>query len=103
MHPLVTSQLAAIKSVCARFRVRRLAVFGSCAAPRPGSEPGDIDLLVEFEPMTPSEHADSYFGLLEQFESLFQVPVDLVEPAAIRNAIFQQAVDLTQVPVYVAA
>jgi hypothetical protein len=24
----------------------------------------DLDLLVEFEPMTPSEHADSYFGLI---------------------------------------
>jgi predicted nucleotidyltransferase len=78
---------------CARFHVRRLALFGS-AARSPDSEPRDYDLLVEFQTMTPVQHAESYFGLLEE---LLEAPVDLVEPDAIRNPFFRHAVEGTQV------
>lgn len=51
---------AALASLCRRYRICRLALFGSVlkGTNRPDS---DIDLLVEFEPgATPS-----YFGLVE--------------------------------------
>lgn len=103
MHPLVRRRLPQIQALCSRFRVRRLSLFGSSAAPPSNAEPRDIDLLVEFESMDPAGHADAYFGLLEQLEDLFQMPVDLVELAAIRNPVFKQAVDLTEIPLYGAA
>jgi predicted nucleotidyltransferase len=86
-----------------RFQVLRLALFGSAAKePRP-AEPRDYDLLVEFDSLTPAQHAGSYFGLLEELETLLEGSVDLVEPGAIRNPIFKQAVEATQVPLYAAA
>jgi predicted nucleotidyltransferase len=53
--------------------------------------------------MTPAEHADRYFGLLEKLEILLQAPVDLVESGAIRNPFFRRAVEATQVTLYAAA
>ncbi len=103
MNPLISSRLGEMEALCARFRVRKLALFGSAAAREVQRAPRDIDLLVEFEPMTPSEHATSYFGLLEELENLLQTRVDLVESGAIRNPYFRRAVDATRVELYAAA
>ena len=46
---------------------------------------------------------DSYFGLMEDLQKLFQVPVDLVELAPIRNPFFRQAVAETEEVLYEAA
>jgi hypothetical protein len=51
----------------------------------------------------PAQHADNYFGLQEDLERLFGVPVELVEPGPIRNPYFRQAIEKTQVQLYVAA
>jgi hypothetical protein len=83
--------------------VRRLALFGSAVGTEFSREPRDFDLLVEFESLTPADHADSYFGLLEELEDLLQAPVDLVEPRAIRNPFFRGAVEANQVNLYAAA
>ena len=53
--------------------------------------------------MTPIEHADCYFGLLEALEDLLHTPVELVEPGPITNPYFRQAIEQTQVTVYEAA
>jgi len=100
MTASVLSRLADIRRLCAKYGVERLAVFGSAAAGR--FEPGqsDVDVLVEFAPMSPVEHADSYFGLLEELEKLFGTAVDLIEPAAIRNPYLQASVDQTKVVLY---
>ena len=103
MHPVILKRLAQLEALCTRFRVRRLALFGSAAKPDPRPEPRDFDLLVEFEVMAPAEHADRYFGLLEELENLLRAPVDLVESGAIRNPFFRRAVEATQVTLYAAA
>ncbi len=103
MHPSILKRLAQLEALCTRFHVRRLALFGSAAKPDARSEPRDFDLLVEFEVTTPAEHANRYFGLLEELENLLQAPVDLVESGAIRNPFFRRAVETTQVTLYAAA
>jgi uncharacterized protein len=102
MHPVILEHRTEVAVLCARFHVRRLALFGS-AARSSGSEPRDFDLLVEFQTMPPVQHAESYFGLWEELEKLLRAPVDLVEPAAIRNPYFQRSVEATQVNLYAAA
>jgi predicted nucleotidyltransferase len=102
MPSAIVERQAEIDQLCARFHVRRLALFGS-AAQTPDSEPRDYDLLVEFQAMTPVQHAESFFGLLEELEELLRAPVDLVELSAIRNPFFRRAVEATQVSLYAAA
>jgi hypothetical protein len=103
MNPLIQSKLGALADICAKRRVRRLALFGSAAGERFDPATSDLNLLVEFQPMSPAQHADSYFGLLEDLEKLFRLPVDLVEPGPIRNPYFRQAIEQTRVLLYEAA
>lgn len=93
---------AELETLCRRFRVRRLELFGSAAAgeDRPGES--DLDFLVEFEPLPSGAYADTYFGLLEALERLFGRPVDLVAASAIRNPYFRASVERTKTLLYAA-
>jgi len=100
MIPLLDRHRPQIAATCRRHRVRRLDVFGSAARGGFDQESSDLDFLVEFLPLQRGEHAEAYFGLMEDLEALFGRPVDLVVERAITNPYFRQAVDATRVTVY---
>lgn len=100
LHPLIENNREALSALCRQYHVRRLAVFGSVVEDHFDLTRSDIDILVEFEPLAPVQHADAYFGLLEALEGLFQMPVDLVDPGPITNPYFRQAIEQTRVVVY---
>jgi predicted nucleotidyltransferase len=103
MNVAVQDQLRKVGAVCRRYPVKRLAVFGSALRDDFDPERSDVDLLVEFRPMAPEEHADAYFGLLADLEALFGRRVDLVESAALRNPYRRREIEATQVVLHVAA
>jgi predicted nucleotidyltransferase len=103
MKDIIQSKIHEIAKICAKRLVLRLAVFGSATGDDFDIASSDLDFLVEFHPMPPAQHADSYFGLQEDLERLFGLPVDLVERAPIRNPYFLKTVEETQVVVYDAA
>jgi predicted nucleotidyltransferase len=103
MNRVVQEKLKELVDLCENRGVRRLALFGSAATGSFNRSASDLDLLVEFNPMSPVEHADNYFGLMEDLEKLFQIPVDLIEMAPIRNPFFRQAVAETEEVLYEAA
>jgi predicted nucleotidyltransferase len=92
----------ALEQLCRHYHVRRLELFGSAATgqDRPGES--DLDFLVEFESLPAGTYADTYFGLLEALQDLFQRPIDLVMASAIKNPYFRQAVDQSKVLVFAA-
>jgi predicted nucleotidyltransferase len=100
--PLTKPQLAVITAACSQHHVARLYLFGSLLRPdyRPGQS--DIDLLVEFQPLEPTELVDAYFGLEEQLTGSLGTPVDLVMATARRNPIVQADIDATKQLVYAA-
>ena len=89
MIVLIEDNYESLKRFCEQYRVQRLELFGS-ALTGDGfdSEKSDLDFLVEFLPLQPGEHADSYFGLLEALQDLFNRHVDLVMPRAMKEPIF---------------
>ena len=103
MKDIIQRKISELAEICNKHRVLRLALFGSATTDDfdPGSS--DLDFIVEFQPMPPAEHADNYFGLQEDLEQLFGMPVDLVERGPIKNPYFLKAVEDTQVVLYVAA
>ena len=103
MLPLIEQHRPEITALCRRFGVRRLAVFGSAARER-DFDPArsDVDLLVEFEPISPGAYVDVYFGLKEGLEQVFGRPVDLVADAAIRNPYFRQGIEQSKALLYAA-
>jgi len=102
MVGLIQAKLDELASLCRRYRVRRLEVFGSGAGERFDADSSDLDFLVEFAPLTPCRHADAYFALLEGLQKLFARTVDLVETRAVRNPYFLQSIKRTRSVVYAA-
>lgn len=82
--------------------MRRIELFGSATRPDFDPASSDLNFLVTFEDLDPNSYADTYFGLLEDLQKLFQRPVDLVVESSIRNPYFRQAVEATRTLVYAA-
>lgn len=102
MNPILKPKADELQELCRRRNVLRLSLFGSATNSSFDIASSDLDFLVEFHPLNPAEHADSYFGLQQDLEQLFGCPIDLVEPKPIRNPYFRQAVEQSQVLVYAA-
>ncbi len=100
MHRLIDEKREELERVCRRRRVHRIELFGSAAGPNFNSEDSDLDFLVTFQELDPNQYADTYFGLLEDLQALFQRPVDLVVASAIQNPYFRQTVESTRTLVY---
>lgn len=103
MNAIIHSRTDELVALCKARRVLRLSVFGSAAGELFDANRSDADFLVEFQPMSPAQHADSYFGLLEDIERLLGMKVDLVEAGPIRNPYFRESVERSRVLLYDAA
>jgi predicted nucleotidyltransferase len=103
MNPIIQDKLKDMIDLCKIRGVRRLALFGSAATDSFDQFSSDVDLIVEFKPMSPIQHADNYFGLMENLQRLFEISIDLIEMGPIRNPFFRQAVAETEVVLYEAA
>ena len=94
MVSLIEKNRNALEELCVKFRVRRLEVFGSASTGRNfDAENSDLDFLVEFQTLKPGEHANSYFGLLDALENLFNRHVDMVMPRAVKNRYFIESIN----------
>ncbi len=103
MVGLIEDNYEALKSLCVRYRVRRLELFGSALTGNDfDSERSDLDFLVEFLPLKQGEYADAYFGLLEAIENLFNRDVDLVMTGAIKNPYFLESINKSRKVLYAA-
>jgi uncharacterized protein len=90
MNPLIMEKRDQIVGLCRRYRVRALELFGSATGERFDPATSDLDFLVDYEDVSPKEHAACYFGLLFALEDLFGREVDLVEISAVRTPIFSR-------------
>jgi predicted nucleotidyltransferase len=100
MNGLIEAKRQQIERVCRQRHVRRIELFGSATGAGFDPAKSDLDFLVSFEDLEINAYADAYFGLLEDFQAVFQRPVDLVVDSAIRNPYFREAVDSTRTPIY---
>ena len=102
MQDLTESNRERIVELCRQHHVSSLAVFGSAARNDFDPERSDVDLLVDFAPLSELEHAPNYFAFLRRLDELFGRKVDLVSNRYIRNPYFRNAVDEDKVSLYVA-
>jgi len=103
MQNPIEHQRRELEALCERRGVERLALFGSALRDDFDPEKSDLDLSVDFSPMSPEMHAEAYFGLLEDLEELFERRVDLVEIGAVRNPYLRRSIEEGQETVYAAA
>jgi len=103
MIGLLEEKMKELNQLCGRYRVAKLELIGSAlAGDKFNPEQSDIDFLVEFQPLKEGEYADTYFGLLEALESLFNRHVDLVMLRAVKNPYFLEAINKSRKVLYAA-
>lgn len=93
-----------IISLCQRYQVHRLDVFGSATNEAFDPQRSDYDFLVEFMPLSPEAYAANYFGLWEGLQECLQRPVDLMTVASpgMQNPYFRQALEESRRTLYAA-
>lgn len=103
MIPAIEEHRAELVELCRRNHVLSLSLFGSATRDDFDPERSDLDFLVDFDALKPGDHADAYFGLIQDLVSLFGRPVDLVESSTLRNPYRRQEIEATKVLVHAAA
>jgi len=103
LPPPVAAHRSEIAELCRRYRVRRLAVFGSVLRSDFDPDRSDIDVVVDFGPPALESAARQYFDFKSALERLFDRPVDLVELQAMPDTRLKRLIERTQVPVYAEA
>ena len=100
MTTLLASHKEAIASLCRKYSVQRLFVFGSAIRDdfRPGES--DVDLLVEFAPIGGHAKFHAYFEMLDELQSVLGTKVDLVMSGAVRNAVIAREIEKTKRLIY---
>ena len=83
---------ALVAALCRRHGALRLDLFGSATRDDFDAQHSDLDFLVEFEDLEPTQYAQAYFALKEGLERLFERPVDLVTENNLGNPYFRQRV-----------
>lgn len=102
MRDIIAAHQEQIDELCRSYHVQRLAVFGSVLREDFDEARSDIDLVVEFQPLSSGKHYTTYFGLLEGLSRLFGRKVDLVMRSAIRNPYFLLQLERTNQVLYAA-
>ncbi len=98
---IIDTNIQRIISLCRRFHVRKLWVFGSILTPRFNSS-SDVDFCVDFDwdsiPLLDS--ANNFFGFQEALESLLNRKIDLTDDSAVRNPYFRAELNETRKLIY---
>jgi hypothetical protein B2_01308 len=87
MNSILKNQLDTIRSLCERYRVKTLYVFGSVLTPNFDTY-SDIDLLVDFLDQDALQYASNYFQFKFELEKLFNRKIGLLEERALKNPYF---------------
>lgn len=101
MIDLLQQHLDPIATLCRKYGVQKLDVFGSAARGDFDPARSDIDFFFEFD-SNPSSLSDRFFGLLEDLEQLLGRKVDLVSSKDVRNPFFLKAANQHRIELYAA-
>ena len=102
MHPAIDQHRIEISSICKRYRVSKLDVFGSAARKVDFKiNSSDADFLIEFEPDVQVGLAQ-LMGIKTELEKLLGRNVDLIEPEAVLNPFVKASIQRHQESVYAA-
>lgn len=88
-----------VSKYCKRFNVKSLDAFGSYSREEASAD-SDLDLLVEFRELPPSEYAQSYFGLLHSLEDELHINIDLLTLPSIKRKSLLENLEKERIRIY---
>ncbi len=100
---IVSNNVPNISQLCQEYKVKKLIIFGSVLDGRFDIMKSDIDILVDFQAMSPEEHAQKYFSLMDSLGRLLGIKVDLIELSAIKNPYLLRSIEQKKAVLYEAA
>ena len=102
MVSMIEDKREAVISICRKYGVLSLYVFGSALRDDFRSGESDIDRLVDFGDMDGHTKAHAYFYMLDELEEVLGTRVDLVMVGAIKNRDISRDVEATKRVLYAA-
>ena len=96
----LTEHIKAIRRLCRRYSVQRLAAFGSVLRDDFDPARSDIDLAVEFGRSRRYGPADQYFSFKAAIEKVLGRSVDLVELRVMPESRLKRTIKRDQVPIF---
>ena len=100
MNPIITDKIPQITTLCKKYRVETMYVFGSASVDT-FNENSDIDFLISFHnDVTLEGYADNYFDLLFELDELFGRNVDLISEKTLSNPYFIHSIEQTKQLIY---
>ncbi len=96
----ITARQGQLASLCERYGVLRLDLFGSAARGSFNSVASDLDFVALFADRMSPTYVDRYLEFAEALEALFGRSVDLVTERSIRSPSFRRAVDRDRETIY---
>ena len=97
---LIQQNIDKIISLCRKYKVKNMYVFGSILTSR-FNEEGDVDLLVNFSnELDYLSYADNILDLYADLKDLFGRNVDLVDESSIKNPYFKKQIAQTKQLIY---
>ena len=97
----ISPYISQINQLCRQNGVKELYAFGSILTKEFKSE-SDVDLLVDFLQLSPSEYAKNYYSLKFSLEKLFGRNVDLLEVRSLKNPFLSHEINKTKHLLYAA-
>lgn len=94
---LIEMNIDKIITLCKKYKVARLWVFGSILTTR-FNDDSDVDFLVDFDETRIEllDYADNFFNFIHEIEEVVGRKVDLVVNKSIKNRFFRAEVDETR-------
>ena len=100
MIAVVTERKEQLASLCERYGVLKLDLFGSAARGDFNPSDSDLDFVALFADRMNPNYVDRYLEFADELEMLFGRPVDLITERSIRSQSFRRAVDSDRETIY---
>ena len=99
MNNIIIEKLDELKTLCKRYDVRTMHVFGSVCTTQ-FNDQSDIDFLISFENIPCDQYTDNFFELHYKLQNLFSRNIDLLTDKSLSNPYFIQSINKNKKLVY---
>ncbi len=99
MKTVIKTNIDSIKTLCQKYKVDSLYLFGS-ATGNQFNENSDIDFLVKFTSINLADYFTNYISLKNELKEIFNREVDLVEEQTLKNPILINSINKSKELIY---
>jgi predicted nucleotidyltransferase len=96
----IESKIEELNSLCIKYRVKKLFVFGSIVKGNFNANTSDVDLIVEVENLPPEQKGEILMKLWTELELLFSRKVDLITNMNLRNPYLKKDIENSKILLY---